>query len=89
MPPTNLSTLLALEQKIAAARQRLQKLYETHGCSNDVVLAARIELHDIIGTKANHIDSIGITYGSFEELQNENPTHIIDEVEGLIKRLGA
>lgn len=45
--------------------------------------------HDIIGAKMNHIDSIAVTYGygSLEELQKENPTHIIYDVDGLIKLL--
>ncbi len=45
--------------------------------------------HDIIGAKMNHIDSIGVTYGygSLEELQKEKPTHIIYDIEGLLKLL--
>ncbi len=41
--------------------------------------------------KINYIDSLGVTYGyrSLEELQAENPTHIVHDVEGLIKILSA
>ena len=42
---------------------------------------------DIIGAKRNGIKSIGVTYGygSREELQNENPEYIIDNVEEILK----
>jgi hypothetical protein len=48
MPPTNLSTLLALEQNIAASRRNLQTLWDAHGCTDDVVLTASIELDELI-----------------------------------------
>jgi hypothetical protein len=48
MPPTNLSTLLALKQKIAASRRKLQKLYDARGCTDSVVLAASINLDKLI-----------------------------------------
>ena len=41
--------------------------------------------HDLIGANNTGIDSIGVTYGygSFEELNQENPTHIANTVEEL------
>lgn len=41
--------------------------------------------HDIIGAKANEIDSVGVTYGygSIAEIQNEGPTYIIHNIAGL------
>jgi len=43
--------------------------------------------YDIIGAKMNGIKSIGVTYGygSIEELQNENPEYIIDNVEKILE----
>src|SRR5260221_850367 len=40
---------------------------------------------DIMGAKANGIDSVGVLfgYGSKEEIKNANPTHVIDTVEDL------
>lgn len=45
--------------------------------------------HDIIGAKELGIDSIGVSYGygSRHELENENPTHIADNVADLRKIL--
>jgi hypothetical protein len=48
MPKTNSKTIQTLEQKIAAGRRNLQTLWDTYGCSNDVVLAASIELDELI-----------------------------------------
>jgi hypothetical protein len=48
MKQTDLRKLHILKLKIAAGRQRLQKLYDVHGCSDDVVLAASIELDVLI-----------------------------------------
>ncbi|MDQ6596463.1 HAD family hydrolase [Bacillus salipaludis] len=41
--------------------------------------------HDIIGANNTGIDSIGVTYGygSYEELSNSNPTHIVKSVDQL------
>jgi phosphoglycolate phosphatase len=55
----------------------------------DQVVMVGDRKHDIIGAKANRIDSIGVTYGfgSFEELQKEHPTliaHDIEELFGLL-----
>jgi hypothetical protein len=48
MPKTNPRKLHTLEQKIATGRRKLQKLYNAHGCSDAVVLAASIELDELI-----------------------------------------
>lgn len=41
--------------------------------------------YDIIGTKENFIDSVGVTYGygSLEELTNANPTYLAKSIEDL------
>jgi hypothetical protein len=48
MPKNNSKTIHTLEQKIAAGRQRLQTLWDARGCTDDVVLAASIELDELI-----------------------------------------
>jgi hypothetical protein len=48
MPKTNSKTVHILEQKIAASRRNLQTLWDAHGCTDDVVLAASIELDELI-----------------------------------------
>jgi phosphoglycolate phosphatase len=45
--------------------------------------------HDIIGANNTGIDSIGVTYGygSFKELIDSNPTHIVntlDEIKDIL-----
>ncbi|WP_028402227.1 HAD family hydrolase [Ectobacillus panaciterrae] len=41
--------------------------------------------HDIIGANNTGIDSIGVTYGygSFEELSDSHPTHIVNSIEEI------
>ena len=39
---------LTLEQKIAAARQRMQELYDAHGCTDPEVLAASIVVDELM-----------------------------------------
>ena len=57
------------------------------GNSNVVMIGDR--KHDIIGAKEQGIDSIGVLYGygSRHELEKENPTHIVDNVDDLRKVL--
>jgi len=45
--------------------------------------------YDLIGARKNQIDAIGVTYGfgSLEELKNEEPTYIVDNVNDLLKYL--
>lgn len=45
--------------------------------------------YDVIGAKHHGIDTISVTYGygTLEELQNEKPTYIVDEVSALKKML--
>lgn len=46
--------------------------------------------HDIIGANNAGIDSIGVTYGygSLKELNDSNPTHIVNRVDGIKDILG-
>ena len=48
MPQTNLRKIHTLEQQIIAGRRRLQTLWDTHGCTDSEVLAAGIELDDLL-----------------------------------------
>jgi hypothetical protein len=48
MVQTNPKRLHTLEQKIAASRRKLEKLYDTRGCTDSVVLAASIRLDKLI-----------------------------------------
>jgi hypothetical protein len=48
MVQTDARKLHTLEQKIAAGRRNLQPLWDTHGCTDDVVLSASIELDKLI-----------------------------------------
>ena len=44
----NPKTIHTLEQQIAASRRRLQTLWDTHGATDAEVLAAGIELDDLL-----------------------------------------
>ncbi|WP_066174474.1 HAD family hydrolase [Bacillus marinisedimentorum] len=57
--------------------------YNEHELSEFIMIGDR--KHDIIGASNTGIDSIGVTYGygSFEELSQSNPTHIIKRVNQL------
>ena len=48
MPQTNPNILISLEQQIAVSRQRLQNLYDARGQTDNDVLAASIELDDLM-----------------------------------------
>lgn len=48
MTHSNAKTIHTLEQQIAAARQRLQELYDARGCTDAVVLAASIEVDELL-----------------------------------------
>ena len=58
------------------------------GANKNVVMVGDRK-HDIIGAKELGIDSIGVLYGygSRHELEEENPTHIVDNVADLRKVL--
>ncbi len=43
-----MSKTLTLEQKIAAARSKLQKAYEARGYTDSTVLAASVELDELL-----------------------------------------
>ncbi len=43
-----MSKTLTLEQKIAAARNKLQKAYEASGYTDSIVLAASVELDELL-----------------------------------------
>jgi hypothetical protein len=48
MLENNSKTIECLEQQIAVGRRNLQTLWDAHGCTDDVVLAASIELDKLI-----------------------------------------
>jgi hypothetical protein len=48
MPQTDLNILLSLEKQITAVRRKLQDLYEAHGATTPEVLAASIELDELM-----------------------------------------
>ena len=48
MQQTNLRKIQTLEQQIAASRERLQTLWDIYGTTTAKVLAASIELDDLI-----------------------------------------
>jgi hypothetical protein len=48
MPQINRKTIQTLEQKIAAGKLKLQELYDTHGCTDPVVLAYSIKLDKLL-----------------------------------------
>jgi phosphoglycolate phosphatase len=60
-----------------------------HALANAVMIGDRE--HDVIGARANGIDSIAVTYGagSREELMAAEPTRIVDSVAALGAALGA
>ncbi|MGE7649126.1 HAD family hydrolase [Peribacillus frigoritolerans] len=57
--------------------------YQEHTLSDFIMIGDR--KHDIIGANNTGINSIGVTYGygSFEEVSNSNPTHIVKSVSQL------
>lgn len=57
--------------------------YNEHELSEFIMIGDR--KHDIIGARNTGIDSIGVTYGygSFEEVSQSNPTHIVKSVNQL------
>ncbi|MDX5475953.1 MAG: HAD family hydrolase [Bacillaceae bacterium] len=57
--------------------------YSKHELNEFIMIGDR--KHDIIGARNTGINSIGVTfgYGSFEELSQSNPTHIIKSVNQL------
>jgi hypothetical protein len=48
MPKTKLETIHSLKQKITASRQRLQNLWDARGYTDSIVLAASVELDDLL-----------------------------------------
>lgn len=48
MPPKNTKTLQTLERQIAASRKKLQTLWDTRGFTDADVLAASMELDQLI-----------------------------------------
>ncbi|MCM3731548.1 HAD family hydrolase [Fictibacillus nanhaiensis] len=57
--------------------------YNEHRLDDFIMIGDR--KHDIIGANNTGIDSIGVTYGygSFKELSNSNPTHIVNSVDEI------
>jgi hypothetical protein len=58
---------LTLEQQIAAARRRMQELYDAHGCTDPEVLAASIEVDELMNRQYRELQkqkgiSKGISY---------------------------
>lgn len=48
MPQTNPNILISLEQQIAAGRRKMQALWEARGYTDSDVLAASVELDDLM-----------------------------------------
>ncbi|USK60652.1 HAD family hydrolase [Peribacillus asahii] len=57
--------------------------YNTYKLDDFIMIGDR--KYDMIGAKNTGIDSIGVTYGygSFEELSDSHPTHIVNSVEEI------
>ncbi|MBT2724501.1 HAD family hydrolase [Bacillus sp. ISL-46] len=57
--------------------------YNEHMLDDFIMIGDR--KHDIIGANNTGIDSIGVTYGygSFKELSDSNPTHIVNSVDEI------
>lgn len=57
--------------------------------SSENVVMVGDRKYDVIGAKESGIDSIGVLYGfaSPEELEQEHPTYIVEDVDGLKKVL--
>ncbi len=53
--------------------------------ANEKVIMIGDRKHDLIGASKQGVESIGVTYGygSFQELDNENPKHIVHSVSEL------
>ncbi|MGG1675925.1 HAD family hydrolase [Neobacillus sp. NRS-1170] len=63
--------------------QYILEKYKDYILDNFIMVGDR--KHDIIGAKNLGIDSIGVTYGygSFEEISQSNPTHIVRSVDQI------
>jgi len=63
--------------------QYILNKYNEHKSGDFIMIGDR--KHDIIGASNTGIDSIGVTYGygSFEELSQSTPTHIVKSVNQL------
>lgn len=63
--------------------QYILEKYKDYMLDNFIMVGDR--KHDIIGAKNVGIDSIGVTYGygSFEEISQSNPTHIVHSVDQI------
>jgi len=63
--------------------QNIIEKYDEYNFDNFIMIGDR--KHDIIGANNIGIDSIGVTfgYGSVEELNNSNPTYIVNDVNEL------
>ena len=48
MPQTNSIKIQTLKQQIITSRERLQTIWDTHGCTDSEVLAAGIELDELM-----------------------------------------
>ncbi|UPM55464.1 HAD family hydrolase [Gottfriedia acidiceleris] len=67
--------------------QYIMEKYNEYSFDNFIMIGDR--KHDIIGANNIGIDSIGVTYGygSVEELDNSNPTYIVNDVNELMETL--
>ncbi|WP_419394129.1 HAD family hydrolase [Cytobacillus praedii] len=63
--------------------QYILNKYHEHRLDDFIMIGDR--KHDIIGANNTGIDSIGVTYGygSFKELSDSNPTHIVNSVDEI------
>ena len=48
MPQTKLSSKKSLERQIAACRRKMESLWESRGCTDPEILAASIELDQLL-----------------------------------------
>lgn len=67
----------------------LAYILEQEGLKAEQCIMIGDRKHDLIGAKANEIQTVGVTwgYGSISELKNEKPDYLIDTPKDLLKVL--